>query len=104
MIKFEIVSGTNKHIDEVILKFREPFGEPLTFEESLMLINEVEFDLMYDEDSERYFLNDKQGANLGGIENEDFENIEECLDRLTVYFVDYGILYDDDFGWLEDEK
>jgi hypothetical protein len=103
MIKFELVSGTNKHIDEVILKFRESI-EPLTFEESLMLINEVEFDLMYDEDSERYFLNDKQGANLGDIENEDFRNIIECLERLTVYFVDYGILYDDDFGWLEDEK
>ena len=103
MIKFELVSGTDKSISKVILKFRENI-QPLTFEESLMLINEVEFDLMYDEDSERYFLNDRQGANLGDIENEDFESIEECLERLTVYFVDYGILYNDDFGWLEDEK
>lgn len=95
MIKFEIVSGTNKHIDEVILKFRESI-EPLTFEESLMLINEVEFDLMYDEDSERYFLNDRQMANLGDIEDEEFESIEECLDRLTIYFVDYGILDEND--------
>lgn len=102
MIKFEIVSGVNKSISEIILKFRESI-EPLTFEESLMLINEVEFDLMYDEDSERYFLNDKQGANLGDIEDEDFENIEECLDRLTVYFVDYGILDEGDGDdWVEE--
>lgn len=103
MRKYEVVSGANKNISEVILKFRES-SEPLTFEESLMLIHEVEFDLIYNEDSERYFLNDRQMANLGDTENEDFESIEECLDRLTVYFVDYGILDEEDFDKFRNEK
>ena len=55
-----------------------------TFEEFLDLI---EFELV--KNGDKWALRDLQGANLGDIESETFENATEIFDRLDVYIGDY---------------
>ncbi|SCW63894.1 hypothetical protein SAMN05660484_02205 [Eubacterium ruminantium] len=64
-----------------------------------------EFDFCYEtsrdrEGSKVYQLIDNQGADLGGIEGEDFYSIEQIVDRLGIYYHDY--IYEDiceEFGY-----
>lgn len=51
------------------------------------MLDLMEFGLYKDDN--KYALVDFQGANLGGIENERFNNAGEILDRMTTYENDY---------------
>lgn len=57
------------------------------FDEYLELI---EFRLEKDKNG-KFHLRDLQGANLGDIESDSFDNADEILDRLEVYHIDYII-------------
>lgn len=67
------------------------------------------FDFSYETDRDRegskvFRLIDNQGANLGGIEEEDFYSIEQIVDRLDIYYHDY--IYEDireEYGYEGDE-
>lgn len=52
------------------------------------LLNEMDFDV-YKDSNGCYRLYDIQGANLGGIEEETFEDAGEIADRLNIYYEDY---------------
>lgn len=83
------------------------------------LIGEVEFELVKysgedrkskstwdDEEFEGdWGLIDSQGANLGGIEEERFNNAQEIVNRLDTYIHDYFLegFEEDDYGDLQDE-
>lgn len=65
--------------------------EELSNDDKFRLIYDVDFELHYDVDDMTYFLEDLQSANLGGIEEERFESIDEVIERLSTYFYDYQI-------------
>lgn len=83
------------------------------------LIGEVEFELVKYSGEDRksksiwnekeyegdWGLIDLQGANLGGIEDERFNNAQEIVDRLDTYIHDYFLegFEDEDYGDLQDE-
>lgn len=52
------------------------------------LVNYVEFELEVNPNG-TLALVDTQGANLGGIENQEFSTYREVVDRLSTYFSDY---------------
>ena len=64
----------------------------LTEEEKLELIEEVEFEVVKD-DEDYYRLVDTTKANLGNIEGEHFNNIDEIMYRLENYWYDYQISF-----------
>ena len=41
------------------------------------------------ENKKVFMLNDIQGGNLGGIEQEEFETLEDIMERLDIYHEDY---------------
>lgn len=72
---------------------------------ALDIINTEDFEIVYDyldnEDYEPdyYFrLIDTQGANLGGIESELFDDLVDVLDRLEIYHEDYFRYDEDEYG------
>lgn len=64
----------------------------LTEEEKLELIEEVEFEVVKD-DEDYYRLVDTTKANLGNIEGEHFNSIDEIMYRLENYWYDYQISF-----------
>lgn len=49
----------------------------------------VEFSLEYHKDTQNWGLYDRQGANLGDIQSDRFENVEQIFERMDVYICDY---------------
>lgn len=74
------------------------------------LLDLIEFTLVKNEDG-TYSLRDNQGANLGGIEEDEFEDARDVIGRLDIYINDYFLdpmreeVLDlcDEYG-IEDEK
>lgn len=64
----------------------------LTEEEKLELIEEIEFEVVKD-DEDYYRLVDTTKANLGNIEGEHFNSIDEIMYRLENYWYDYQISF-----------
>jgi len=52
-------------------------------------LNTIEFQLV--KHSDGWGLKDKQGANLGDIEQDRFENAAAIIDRLDIYIQDYFV-------------
>ena len=65
--------------------------ENLTDNQVLMIVNEVEFDVWCLENKfkKRYYVRDRQQANLGDIESEVFTSLQEVAERLETYYFDY---------------
>lgn len=58
----------------------------------LEILTDMDFELLVgtNEDGDLVLkLHDVQGANLGGIEAEEFNDFDEVIDRLDMYFYDY---------------
>lgn len=56
------------------------------------LLEAYEFELYTKTNKENkkvFMLNDMQGGNLGGIEQEEFETLEDIMERLDIYHEDY---------------
>ena len=64
----------------------------LTEEEKLELIEEIEFEVIKDNE-DYYRLIDTTKANLGNIEGEHFNSIDEIMYRLENYWYDYQISF-----------
>ena len=65
------------------------------------LLNCIEFDyeIGKDENGKRCIrLIDMQGANLGDIGSEEFDNVEQIIDRCEAYWLDYGMDYVEEFA------
>lgn len=80
--------------------FSDDTIDSLSLEEKKHLIHNCDFTI-YKNDNNAYQLLDTQGANLGDIESEEFEDIDSIIDRLldsyiadTMYGedVEYGIV------------
>jgi hypothetical protein len=80
--------------------FSDETIESLSLEEKKHLVSNCDFTI-YKNDNGYYQLLDTQGANLGDIESEEFEDIDSIVDRLldsyiadTMYGedVEYGIV------------
>ena len=60
------------------------------FFNQLLDVYEFELYTKTNKENEKIFmLNDMQGGNLGGIEQEEFETLEDIMDRLDSYHEDY---------------
>lgn len=71
--------------------------ELLDDDKILKLIDKVDFEVkkVINKDNKKvYKLKDLQGGNLANIESEEFENLLDIVDRLSVYFYDYFIRFD----------
>lgn len=79
-----------KEIDDMMFEVYE--YNFLTEEEKLELIEEVEFEVVKD-DEDYYRLVDTTKANLGNIEGEHFNSIDEIMYRLENYWYDYQISF-----------
>ena len=61
--------------------------------ECLFFINECEFDVVANSDLTIFKAVDIQYANLGDIENEEFNSLNDVVNRLSdTYLVDYGFI------------
>ena len=71
------------------------------------LVAGCDFDIEVTEEG-KLFLFDLQGANLGGIENQEFETYESVLERMSTYLDDYYFnplcecIFEDFGEWLGD--
>lgn len=58
------------------------------------VLDDMDFELVVSEDEEgNMFLkvHDLQGANLGDIESDEYENFDDLMDRFDMYYWDYYI-------------
>ena len=58
------------------------------------VLDDMDFELVVSEDEEgNIFLkvHDLQGANLGDIESDEYENFDDLMDRFDMYYWDYYI-------------
>ena len=103
----EVITGME---DDVHYSFMLVNLDKLTDEEKESLIYEVEFTIEKNATGEDgkpcWKLVDEQGANLGNIEEDEFEigDYNGMIDRLDIYWRDYGYLFETEFTKEEIEN
>ena len=72
--------------------------------QALWIIDLEEFDLCVDDTKGVFKLEDTTGANLGGIESDEFDNLADVIDRLDTYHNDYFYNEDVSEGAYKEER
>lgn len=79
---------SNKYKDKEIIAAINVVHQILDIEEFSLEVSEYDSDIP-DTQELRFNLVDGQGANLGGIEEESFDNLASIIDRMDTYHSDY---------------
>lgn len=81
-----------QHQEKIIADAIEEFtrqAEMFISNQAKKIIEMEDFELLITSDNNHFHLHDLQGANLGCIEDEKFDNLSQVIERMSIYHDDY---------------